>query len=172
MCGGSRGSQRVLKTNVTKVALLLLLTLGLAGVGCVSQAQQLKPTLRVGIVNLDRVLPELPEYRQYSDQYLQERERLFKDLGNDPKAVEQYLKDSTKKQEIEQSIQKWDDTRRKFLDKVSDQVRVAANQVARDKQIDIVLVNAPWFPVNQRLAVDITTDVIYVLRDAAGKTAH
>jgi Skp family chaperone for outer membrane proteins len=149
--------------------MLLVVALGLASAGCVSQAQQLHPTLRVGIVNLDRVLPELPEYRQYSDQYVQERARLFKDAGTDPKQVEKYLKD--KQAEVQQSIQKWDETRRKFLDQVSEQVRVAANQVARDKQIDIVLVNAPWFPVSQRMAVDITTDVIYALRDN-GKSVH
>lgn len=162
-----------MNAEMKKVAMVVLMVVGFACAGCVSRAQQLKPTLRVGIVNLDRILPELAEYRQYSDQYLQDRERLFKDVGdqNNPQTMQKLFADEKKKQEVEQSIQKWDDTRRKFLDRVSDEVRTASNQVAHDKGIDIVLVSAPWFQVSESMAVDITTDVIFALRDT-GKTIH
>lgn len=151
--------------------MVALTALSIAVGGCVSGAQQLKPTLRVGIVNLDRILPELPKYRHFSDQYLQERESLLKDMGKDPAQMQKFLGDERKKLEIEQSIQKWDNTRRRFLGEVSDVVRTAAERVAQEKRLDIVLVNAPWFPVSQRMAVDITTDVIYALRET-GKTVH
>lgn len=165
----SKGSQSIVHIGLRSWVSVLLVLSGLVAVGCVSQAQQARVPLRVGIVNLDRILPELPEYRQYSDAYEAERTRLYQGLQTDQNGNAKV--DEQKKQEIEQANQKWDDTKRKFLEKVSDQIRLASNQVARDKQIDIVLVNAPWLPVNQRLAVDITTDVIYVLRDR-GKSVH
>jgi len=145
---------------------------GLGAAGCVSRAQQLKPTtLRIGIVDMDRVIMELPKYHELSDRYLQERAQMFREIGNDPDAMKKFLADEKKKEEIEHSVQKWDDERRKFLDQANDDLREAASQVARDKGIDIVLVNAPWHPVYQRMAVDITTDVIFVLRES-GKTVH
>ncbi len=148
------------------MALLATMLLG----GCVSHArQENRLPMVVGIVNLDRVLPELPEYREYSEEYLRERSTLFKGLkpGQDMKA----FLTKPKQQEIEQSYQKWDEKKRKFLDQTMDKVRVAAQQVSREKRIDIVIVNAPWYPVSERMAVDITTDIIIALKEA-GKTVH
>lgn len=155
-----------MKTKATRIALMLFAVLTAASVGCTSRGQEASPALRVGIVYLDRILPQLKEYQEFSDQYVQDRMRLLKDFGTDPKRVEQMLKDDTRRQEVEQSIQKWDQTRRKFLDRLSDEVRTASVTVAKDKQIDVVLQSAPWLPVNERMAVDITTDVMFALNEA------
>jgi len=160
---------RLKKMAVRLIAVLAVcLVLG----GCVSQAQQQegKPAIRVGIVNLDRVLPELPEYRDYSEKYVKERLQLYKDLKPNETDLKGYFTDK-KRQEIEGSVKKWDELKRKFLERTREKVRAAADQVAREKKIDIVIVNAPWYPVSQRMAVDITTDIILALRES-GKAVH
>lgn len=139
--------------------------------GCVSQAkQENRLPMVVGIVNVDLILPQLPEYREYSDKYQKERQELFKGMKPDPKSLNSFMTPD-KKKEIEKSVQKWDELKRKFLDQTMDKIRTAANKVARDKHIDIVLVNSPWFPVGERMAVDITTDVIIALKES-GQAAH
>jgi len=150
----------------------LILVCGLAG--CVSQAkQENRMPMVVGIVHMDRVLPEIPAYRDLSEKYETERLKLFEGLKapQDPKALQEFMQDAKKKQEIEKSVQKWDEARRQFVDKTMDEVRAAAEKVARDKDVDIVLVDAPWYPVRERLAVDVTTDVIITLKES-GKAAR
>lgn len=157
---------RGLKTGVAVV----LVVAALAAIGCASRATERdgRGSMRVAIVNMEPILKELPEYRQMSDEYEKERLELYKDLkpGMD---VKKWLEEH--KDEINKSAQKWADSKGKFLDKVAEKVRVASQAVSKDKKIDIVLVNAPWFPVKQTLAVDITADVIYNLRET-GKSVH
>ncbi len=144
--------------------LVLLAAVCILGPGCSRQAQQPR-LLRVGIVNLDRILPKLPEYQRYSEQFVSERQHLFRDMGGNPLAIKKYLMNEKNKEALAQSVQKWDDTQRRFVDQVTDEVRTAASAVARDKKIDIVLLNAPWYPVSEQMAVDITTDVILQLHE-------
>jgi len=157
-------------------AVLVAAVLAVSGwlfTGCGAQAQQEhKSAMVVGIVHVDRVLPELPEYRQYSEAYQTEREALFKGLKqpNDPRALQSFL-DSDKKQEIQKSVQKWDEKKRKFLDETMDKIRAASETVSKEKNIDIVIMNAPWYPVSERMALDITTDIIITLKES-GKTVH
>ena len=142
----------------------------LAVAGCANRAGERENhgAMRVGIVHMVPVLKELPEYKQGSEDYEKERLELFKDLkpGGDWKKYAESHKEA-----IEKSAQKWDDSRRKILDRIAEKVRTAAEAVSKDKKIDIVLVDAPWRPVVQTLAVDITTEVIYNLRET-GKSVH
>jgi Skp family chaperone for outer membrane proteins len=152
----------------------LLLAISLLAGGCVSRAQQRDGRLPmlVAIVNVERILPELPEYREYSEKYMQDREKLFDGLPSvsDEQKLKAFLSDS-KRQEIEKSVQKWDELKRKFTEQMMERIRASANAVAREKGIDVVLVSAPWHKVGQRMAVDITTDVILALKES-GQTVH
>lgn len=147
------------------IVVLLAAVVGAVVVGCTSQAQQLKPTLRFGIVHLERILPELEEYKQFSEQYVEDIKRLRQEVGTDPKKVQEFMKDEQHRQALEQSVQKWDVTRRKFLDKLSEDVRAASVVVAKQKEIDVVLVSAPWLPVEERMAYDITIEVLQQLKE-------
>ena len=162
--------------KIEKNGLCWMLLLGgmLMIAGCLSHASQQadsRPAIRVGIVNLDRILPELPEYKQYSEAYQKERKELFRDVKI-PKRPNQIPNISTqKRQEIEASVQKWDEKKRQFLENTLQGVKAASDQVVREKGIHIVLMSSPWLPVSQRMALDITTDVILTLREQ-GKTVH
>lgn len=149
---------------------MVLMVAALASFGCSRAAKgpEGHVAMRVGIVNMVPILSELPEYKQMSEEYEKERLELFKDLkpGMDLKNYAEQKKDA-----INKSAQKWADSKRKFLDKVSEKVRLASEAVSKEKKIDIVLVNAPWYPVKQTLAVDITSDVIFNLRET-GKSLH
>lgn len=144
---------------------LLIALVGAITAGCTSHAQQLKPSMHFGIIHLERILPELDDYKQFSDQYLEDIKRLRQEIGSDPKKAQEFMRDEQHRQALEQSVQKWDVTRRKFLDKLSDEVRAASTVVAKQKDIDVVLVSAPWLPVDERLAYDITIEVLLQLKE-------
>lgn len=148
------------------VVLLVAAALGACLNGCTSQAQQLRSGgPRFGIVSLDRILPQLDEYRQFSNEYVQDVQRIRQEIGNDPKKAQEFMKDEQRKLVLEQTTQKWDETRRKFLSRLTEDVRAASSAVAKEKGIDIVLVNAPWNRVREHLAVDITVEVLLVLQE-------
>lgn len=149
---------------------LLAAVIGAVAVGCTSQAQQQNRTPRFGIVYLERILPELDEYKQFSDQYVEDMKRLRQEIGTDPKQAQEFMKDEQHRQAVEQSMQKWDATRSKFLDKLSEDVRVASAAVAKQKDIDVVLVSAPWWPVRETLAYDMTLEVLQRLKEDKSAT--
>lgn len=160
-----------MKIRVASIVVLLGVALtGAFTSGCASRAHADKAGLRFGVVNLERILPEIDDYKKFSEQYVQERQRLIGELGTDPKKVEAFLKDDQRKQELEQSIQKWDQTRRKFVDKLTEEIRTASTAVAKEKNLDIVLIDTPWLHLYQRLGYDITIEVQAELKD--GKKAR
>jgi Skp family chaperone for outer membrane proteins len=153
-----------------------LLGLGLMTAGCVTHAaaqqkDDYKPAIHVAIVDLGRILPELPEYKEASDEYAHERLELLKDVKMPSKPGQFPDVPKAEQDKVNAAVRRWDDKKIKLMADVGAKVRAASERICKDKGIDIVLVNAPWLPVSQRMAVDITTDVILALRDQ-GKTVH
>ena len=154
--------------RVALAALGLGVTL-LAGCASVSAPEQ---PLTVGVVEVDRILPKVSEYREASDKYESERAKLFSGLS--PKAsaaeVKQFMT-AAKQREIEQSVEKWETFKIKFQDDTINKIRTSAATVAKDKKISLVLVSSPWRPLSQRMAVDITTDVLLDMQ-TSGRAAR
>jgi Skp family chaperone for outer membrane proteins len=124
-------------------------------------------TFVVGVVDVERILPKIAEYNQAGDRYLRERSQLFKGLS--PKATRAEADrffTADKKREIQQAEQKWDEYKLKLQEETLDKVRQSATTVAKDKHLGLVLVSAPWRPLNQRMAVDITTDVLVDMQNS------
>ena len=124
-------------------------------------------TLRIGIVNVGRVLSETPEYQQYSQEYIDDRKKLFNPgAAKNPSQFKNVL--LQRKTEIQAAEQKWDKIKAQFTQRITDKIRQSSEQVEKDKKLDFVLMDAPWYPespLRQFGAVDVTTDVLLAMKN-------
>ncbi len=133
----------------------------------VSVADSKPAAMNVGIVNVQRILAETPEYQQKSQEYLDERKKLF-DPGKakTPKQFQQEL--LQRKGEIQAAEERWNKIKQDFITQTTDKIRRASEQVLKDKNLSFVLMDAPWYPgspLRQYGAVDVTTDVLLAMKN-------
>ncbi|MHB2018740.1 MAG: OmpH family outer membrane protein [Candidatus Xenobia bacterium] len=118
-----------------------------------SPVAQSRSVPAVGMVNLARVAPEVPEYSQVKVQFEQQQKTLLQEAKHHPA-------------QARAATQRWEQTRQKLITDVETQARQAASQVARDKHLAAVIADAPWSPFTplaQYGATDITTDVLFAM---------
>ncbi|MHB2018488.1 MAG: OmpH family outer membrane protein [Candidatus Xenobia bacterium] len=124
------------------------------------------PVMRVGLVNVLRVLGEMPEYRKKSEEYLQDRKKLFDVAGaKSNKDVQKILK--SREPEIQAAQEKWEKVKLDFINDAEAKIRAASDKVMKDKGLSFVIMDSPWYsggPLHQYGAEDITTDVLFAMQ--------
>ncbi|HEY3998324.1 MAG TPA: OmpH family outer membrane protein [Candidatus Xenobia bacterium] len=123
--------------------------------------------LSIGIVDVNRIIQEQPEYQQYSQQYMDERKKLF-DPGKAKTSAQFKNVLVQRRNEIQEAEEKWGKIKQQFIVDITTRIQKASDQVMKDKKLDFVLMDAPWYPgapLHQSGAVDITTDVLLALKN-------
>lgn len=162
--------------------LLSALAVGAALASCTSR--HAGPRLTVGTVDTARVLHTHPRYEEEARQYLKERvaslQQAFRDLPPgavkldresglarlEPQARERIL-------QAERDVnRRWMERTQEFLQAGHAAIRRAAEEICREKGIDMVLVDSRFYPTVEYGAVDITDDILSRLSRSKGEPAE
>lgn len=147
------------------VKTILGLTVAAAGVlgllaGCTSHG----PKMKVGVVNTARIVAEHPDYQSINIQWMEERVKMQSMVPADPDALS-----VSERNALQQKLQKEADARSKefdklardFMQKMQDGVKQSAEAVAKQKGIDLVIIDTPGYPtVLYNSGENITTDIL------------
>lgn len=127
---------------------LLSAALGVTLWGC--SGRTMPPPLQVGYVDTDAILSDSPAFQKMNQQFLLEKRAL---IAREMKAGRRDL-------EAEQVFEeKWRPKTMAFLDQFATQIQDAADEVRKDKHLDIVMADTSLFPTREWGGVDITNDV-------------
>ncbi|MCE7871980.1 OmpH family outer membrane protein [bacterium CPR1] len=142
---------------MTRAALLSLLLL-VAGCG---QGEPRK--LTVGVVNTERVVSEMPEFRDINLSWAAETGSF---LSSIPKSKEEL--DQRKLKELNDRIQhaskSWQARSSKFYEDAYRRITSASEQVARERGLDIVVIDTMHLPAVQYTSGEnVTTDILIKL---------
>ncbi len=147
---------------VTLAAVSLLGLVGCGGPG---------PQMRVGFVNTARIVQENPKYLELNILLMQEREAVYsqipqnvRDLSSDEK---HRLQQKLAKEASERSG-RFDNLVRDFMQKLQADIKESATQIADNKNLDVVIINTPYFPtIHYTSGEDITTDILLKMHGGA-----
>jgi hypothetical protein len=144
--------------GIAAAALLLVLA------GCQPDqpaADQKVGALRLGTVDVMRVMEEKPETAQIRLDWAAQAGDTYARLG-DVKDKAEYDK---LQQEIKKSNQEWQKRMDAFMEKSIAQVEVEAEKLAREKGIDLVVVDNPMTKtLRYHNGEDLTTDILLRLQ--------
>lgn len=144
------------------VLLVLALLSGGLAAGCGTVR---KRALSVGVIDTSRIVSELPEYRDLNIDWLQERSDFFDQLPRDPRTLTPKQWEAIQKQAQERSA-RFDKLVRAFVEKAFDRISAATAEVAQAKDIDLVVINTPYYPsVRHYVGENLTTDILLKLRE-------
>jgi len=161
-----------------KRTLLMLSALALLA-GCEKAAStgSDKPHLTSGRVDTAVILQADPEYQKTAEAYLKEQMAVKDKFFVKFKAAHDE-KDEDKKKEIgaaytdaQQKLdEKWKKKTAEFLQSRHEKLRAAAEQVAKDQKIDLVVVDSKEYPSVEFGATDITQEVMLRMSGTDNKT--
>jgi Skp family chaperone for outer membrane proteins len=110
---------------------------------------------RVGYIDTDKLMQKWEKFKTSADEYTKEREQLMRRLARNRSGPT--FQDRL---EVMKSDEKWDKLKRELRD----EIKAAAAQVAKDKKLDIILDNGATSPIIEYGGVDVTNDVVKVLK--------
>ena len=154
-----------MKKRMRLVLLAAVAGLGLAGlVGCSGSGPQMK----VGIVNTARIVQENPKYLDLNVLLMQERNAVYSQIPSNVRelsdSAKRKLQEKLAKEAAERSGQ-FDKLVRDFMQKLQGDIQDSAGEVARDKGIDMVIIDTPYYPtVLYSSGENITTDILLKMR--------
>lgn len=160
---------------------ILILTAAALLAGCEKPAGKAAgssaPALTTGRVDTAMILQADPEYQKTAEVYVKEQLELegkffgkFKDARDE--------KDESKKKEIAAAYNdarnkleaKWNKKTAEFLQSRHDKLAAAAEQVAKDQKIDLILVDSKQYPSVEYGGTDITQEVMLRMAGTDNKT--
>ncbi len=151
----------------TLLVQLLALTVG-ASFLCGCQASEPKatsdgpptPSMKIGVIDTTRVLPEIPAYRTLKTNMMRDRTSFVASLPQDPSRLTKEQM-AQYQQEAQQKQAEW---QKKTLETIHEAVKTIKTQtaeVAQQKGIDLVVVNTPYAnSIFYYSGQDITLDVM------------
>ncbi len=139
-------------------AILLSLVLLVAGCG---QSEPRK--LKVGVVNTERVVSEMPEFRDMNLSWAAETGSF---LSSIPKSREEYDKQKLKdlNDRIQRASKSWQARSSKFYEDAYRRITEASKQVASERGLDVVVIDTLHLPAVQYTSGEnVTTDILIKL---------
>ncbi|HXE72151.1 MAG TPA: OmpH family outer membrane protein [Candidatus Nitrosotenuis sp.] len=148
---------------MTKATRWALVVLGLAVAVLLGACQASSPRLKVAVVDTSRIVAELPEYRDLNLSFLKDTGSFYLEL---PRGRSMSEEERTRLRALaNEKSAKWEKLIRQFMEKAHAQILTATAEVAREKGIDMVLVDTNYVRgVQYSAGENITTDVILHLR--------
>lgn len=121
-------------------------------------------SLKVGVVDTERIIRENPKYMELSVILADERKALFSQIPRNVRSMSgaerKALKEKIAKDAMERSS-KFDKVYRDRMSKLLEDLKAQAAEVASDKDIDLVVVNTMNYPVVlNNPGNDITLDIL------------
>ncbi len=153
-----------MRTSWRQVSLLLLLLPWV--VGCESppaEGEKIAP-LRLGTVDVMRVMEERPETVQIRLDWAEQAGKTYTDLS--------HVKDKTEYDALQKQIaehsEAWQKRMDSFMEKSISEVEIEAEKLAREKNLDIILVDNPMTKtLRYHDGQDLTTDILIRLQQGA-----
>lgn len=154
-----------MKETKRLAAAALVTVWGLLGLTACTERQ---PQMKVGIVNTARIVQENPKYLDLNVLLMQERDAVYSQIpanvGSLPDSEKRKLQEKLSKEAAERSGQ-FDKLVRDFMTKLQGDIKQSAEQVAREKGIDVVIIDTPYMPtVLYQSGENITTDILLKMR--------
>jgi hypothetical protein len=153
---------------------LCALALVLSLCGC--QPSRPGNRLTVGKIDTAELLHDDPSYQTLSIDYMKENTDLrskfvdkMKAAGDDPMARQGVQK--AYQGEQQKLDKKWMDKTQKFLESTHTHIRDAAQEIAKSKDIDIVIIDSKVYPTTEWGGVDITKDLSLSLTQGTAQPA-
>ncbi|GMU53510.1 MAG: hypothetical protein AMXMBFR33_26560 [Candidatus Xenobia bacterium] len=138
----------------------VLLSLVLLVVGC-GQGEPRK--LKVGVVNTERVVSEMPEFRDMNLSWAAETGSF---LSSIPQSREEFDKRKLKdlNDRIQRASKSWQARSSKFYEDAYRRITQASEQVARERGLDVVVIDTMHLPAVQYTSGEnVTTDILIKL---------
>lgn len=139
-------------------AILLSLVLLIAGCG-----QSEPRRLKVGVVNTERVVSEMPEFRDMNLSWAAETGSF---LSSIPQSREEFDKRKLKdlNDRIQRASKSWQARSSKFYEDAYRRITQASEQVARERGLDVVVIDTMHLPAVQFTSGEnVTTDILIKL---------
>lgn len=139
--------------------------LGLLGlVGCTAKGPQMK----VGVVNTARIVEQNPKYLDLNMIWVEEKNAVYSqipsDIGRRSDAEKRDLQAKLTKEAGERSA-KFDKLVRDFMKQMQTDIQDSAATVAREKGIDMIIIDTPYFPtVLYCGGENVTTDILLKMK--------
>ncbi len=139
---------------LTVVSAVLLL----GGSGCAQR------TLKVGVVNTERIIRENPKYMELNVILSDERSKVYSQIPDNVSSMsaaqKKALQEKLAKDAAERSS-KFDKLYNESMQGLREDIKAQASEVAKDKGIDLVVVNTVNYPVVLYTSGDnITLDIL------------
>lgn len=156
-----------------RLYLVILAAASVVGlVGCSGSGPQMK----VGFVNTARIVQENPKYLELNVLLVQEREAVRAQIPQNVRELstgeKQQLQQRLAKEASERSS-RFDNLVRDFMQKLQADIKESATEVAQAKNLDVVIINTPYFPtIHYTSGEDITTDIMLKMNAAPGGAAR
>lgn len=153
-----------MKDRMRLAACAALAGMGLLGlVGCAKG-----PQMKVGVVNTARIVEQNPKYLDLNMIWVEEKNAVYSQIpsnvGTWSDAEKRDLQTKLQKEAGERSA-KFDKLVRDFMKQMQTDIQDSAGTVARDKGIDMVIIDTPYYPtVLYSAGENITTDILLKMK--------
>lgn len=128
--------------------------------------------IAVGKVDTAQLLQDDPDYQSMSVEYLRDQTDMRKEYVDQMKAAGN---DETKVKELQEKYQKlsqefdlkWKAKTEEFLKTRHDSIQATASEIAKRKNIDIVIIDSAMYPTVEWGGVDMTKDMALAMSDGS-----
>ncbi|MEW6278194.1 MAG: hypothetical protein AB1758_06200 [Candidatus Eremiobacterota bacterium] len=133
--------------------------------GCGQEKQG--PAVKAGVVDTVRILNEMPEYRDLNLDWVRQTGEFYDSLPRDRQQLKDPKQLDAVRSDLRSRSETWQKRSDDFFRETYDRIKAASEEVAREKGLDLVVVDTPYVPAVQYSAGDnITTDVLLRLNRA------
>ncbi|MCA9797339.1 MAG: OmpH family outer membrane protein [Candidatus Eremiobacteraeota bacterium] len=143
-------------------SLLRFVLMGLS-VMLLAGCQPAQTKITVGKIDTATLLQSDPEYQDLATKYLREQTEVKRDFLESLRKAQSDSQKTTAKNkygEAQKALdKKWSDKTREFLETRHSAIRGSVEEIAKAKNIDMVLIDSKMYPTVEWGAIDITQDV-------------
>ena len=120
--------------------------------------------IRVGVLNPERVLQEMPQYQDLRSRLVRERGTFLAQLPENPKELSKEQWDRLRV-ETQQKQGNWQKSMLEMMQSAVNQISELTGQVCKEKGLDIVVIDSPsTSPIYYHAGQDVTLDVLLKLK--------
>ena len=147
-----------------------ILAVGAVGLGlaCSMSACCCNGTMKVGVVDTDRIVRENPKYMELNVMLAGERQAVMQQVPQNVQKMSDSQRQELRKKIAKDAQERSDKFSKKymeFINNLTEDIRGAAKSVANDRDYDLVIVDSPSNPtVLYHSGDNITTDILLKLK--------
>ncbi len=125
-------------------------------------------SMRVAVVDTDRIVRENPKYMELNVLLAQERDAVIDQVPENVRSLSKEQKQELRKKLAKDATERSDKFSKMYMDflkKLTEDIRGSAKEIAQDRHIDLVIVDSPSNPtVLYSAGENITTDILLKLK--------